>query len=176
MSDISIHVPAPQASDYNDILSTAVCHFKLTPSIAPGVDWKTSIRNKSKEYEECDSLSITFDTSHEDLTALDREQGIILVVDIDNSEDDGAIWHFHQDGVVFTSPICANECQITTEVINQGTQLIMEISKVEKTGSNFLNIEFVYNAIRFSKNSPSEPKVYYSQDPRVSVGRPISPQ
>ena len=174
--DISITVPAPQQQAFSASLNTQVLHFKVIPSTdAP---WITQIKDKDGDYQALNSLSLSFAPSA-DLTALNAEQKVVLIADLVSPADKDAapalIWKFYQQGLRFAQAYDKQKVHIDTRLENEDTRLVMEISKVETAPAETLELAFSYTGIYYHYLTPSEPKVYYSQDPRVGIGRPKIP-
>jgi hypothetical protein len=169
---IEINVPLVCNHDDN-MVGSAVSYFTVTPS-SEHKDWKTVLVCTNGSTMTADSIDYQFTSpkdASENTLQLEPYQKAIFIADL-ASDNVTQLWQFYGDGVVFMDTINNEECNVRTEIQNQGTRLVITIDKVStKLKSCELEFRYMASCIDNASEAAGEMKVYYSQDPRIGVGR-----
>lgn len=157
----------------DDLVGSVVTFFKVQPTQS-GEDWVTELVNTSTATVSI-APPLLFD--FESIAApsgiqkeLEPHQKVTLIVDLQQSDTE--LWQFYGAGVVFIDEPPASQLRVQTEIKYQGQRLVITIDNVDN------NLEFTELAFRYiascidvRNKGAGELKVYYSQDPVISVGR-----
>ncbi len=82
------------------------------------------------------------------------------------------MWQFYGAGVVFIDEPPASMLRVQTEIKYQGQRLVITVDNVESNlDVTELAFRYIASCIDVSNKCAGELKVYYSQDPSISIGR-----
>ncbi|MEC4725742.1 hypothetical protein HWQ46_09325 [Shewanella sp. D64] len=184
---VEIIVPAPAFEGNNMNVSTAVNYFSITPD--ESYPWNTEVYRVDNGVlapipSPCPSLTISFEPykpSETNPVVLSEELQLLQRAVLIGKMSDKAItagWRFYESGIVFDEEQNASAYRVTSQVADNGLQVILTIAQVTATPVAGDTISFRYVA---SKDLPTPPftdaqgkfTVHYSQDPQVGVRRPM---
>jgi hypothetical protein len=183
---VEIVVPAPAFEGSSMNVSTAVNYFSITPD--ESYPWSTEIYRVDNGVlcptpSPCPALNITFEPyvpKEVNPEVINAELQLLQRAVLIGKMSEKAItagWRFYENGVVFDKEQDASAYRVTSQVADNGLQVILTIELVKQTLTTGDTIGFSYIA---SKNAPNatlptsqgEFTVHYSQDPLVGVRRP----
>ncbi|WP_157581925.1 hypothetical protein [Shewanella woodyi] len=183
---VEIVVPAPAFEGNSMNVSTDVNYFSITPDVLS--PWNTEIYRVDNGVlaptpSPCSSLTISFEPykpSETSPVVLSEELQLLQRAVLIGKMSDKAIeagWRFYENGIVFDEEQNASDYSITSQVADNGLQVILTIEQVTTTPNEGDTISFRYVA---SKDLPTPPftdaqgqfTVHYSQDPQIGVRRP----
>jgi hypothetical protein len=183
---VEIIVPAPAFEGNSMNVSTAVNYFSITPD--ESYPWSTEIYRVdngvlSPTPSPFTALNITFEpyrSKEINSVVIKEELQLLQRAVLIGKMSDKAIaagWRFYNNGIVFDEVQNGISYNVTSQVADDGLQVILTIEQVEGTPVGGDTISFRYIA---SKDVPTPPftdaqgqfTVHYSQDPQVGVRRP----
>jgi len=160
------------STSVDDLVGSIVTFFNVDPK-RNGDNWITDIVNTATgEKSPTPPLYFYFEPIPPESKApkdLELYQKLVLIIDLQQSKNE--LWQFYGDGIVFIDQPLASQLNVQTEIKNQGKRLVLTIDKVAEGLDNIdLKMRYVASRINLTKGA-GKLKVYYSQDPSISVGR-----